>query len=209
MAIDFSGIGDIAKSANNVLAPLSTILGGALQVKGAQMSADSLKAAADARMKAAEFANAEDNIQAGSAVASGQRAADVALLNTRLVNSTQLARAAASGAGASDPTITRLMAFTRGIGSYNALSSIFEGEDQARKLIDQGKAALFEGATGAQSDLTRAQAYGAAGKAAIINSAGSLFSKYGQGGPPKLATTDNAVTAFESSVFSNPAAVDV
>lgn len=175
----------------DIASAAAQIAGGLIQYRGAQIQSDSLKAAAQARLDVANFEAAQAAIQAGTAEASGQRTADAALLQTRMVNSQQLARAAASGAGASDPTVTNLMAFTRGVGSYNAAVALFEGEEAARRFQDQAKASTYEGITGFNSLEAQASVAKARGIASIIGAGGGLYEKYGQGGPPKITTSTN------------------
>src|SRR5204863_7102116 len=73
-----------------------------------------------------------------------------------VVNSLALARAAASGAGASDPTVLHVLAQTSGEGAYRQALAMYEGEAQARLDKMRAAATRFEGET-AESDAAMAK----------------------------------------------------
>jgi hypothetical protein len=103
------------------------IAGGALKaggtIIGAKGEARQLRAQAD-----------QLDIKAGQERASAQRDAMEQQRQARLVSSRALAVAAASGAGADDPTVVNIMANIAGEGEYRALTSLYSGETDARAL---------------------------------------------------------------------------
>lgn len=70
--------------------------------------------------------------RAGLTRASSQRAAVEERRDARYLASKARARAAASGAGVSDPTLVDIFADIDAGGEYNALARLFEGEEAAR-----------------------------------------------------------------------------
>ena len=138
--------------------PLSLQVSSTLLNAGAQSAkADAMRTVAARRKKALEFEAKQQEIAAAESSGVGMRAAQDEILKARMVNSTALARAAASGAGASDPTVMAILARTAGEGSYRAATAMYEGEAQAR--LDRMRAAALR----YQADVGVADAKDAAG----------------------------------------------
>lgn len=78
--------------------------------------------------------------KAGSTRATSQRSANEELRQSRLVGSRALALAAASGAGASDPTVMNLIASIAGEGQYRSLTELYNGNTEAVGYEDQADA---------------------------------------------------------------------
>lgn len=193
---------------------ISDLLGPSLQIGSTVLSAGSQIARGNAgvgvaaRRKAAlEFQAQQLETEAGQSKAVGQTQAQDVARQTALVNSTALARAAASGAGASDPTVLAVMARTSSEGAYRQALALYEGEAQARIDNMRAVAARYEGATGV-SDANVARGQSNIGAASTLLSGGartlSMYDKYFSG--PK---TDDSVTTFQNDAFSNSEAVDV
>lgn len=99
---------------------------------------------------AAQFEAQQQEMQGKEAFAASQRDAEAARREAGLVQSRQQALAAASGGGADDPTIVRLMTDTAQQGELNAQGATYQGESQKRGLMDaamgtrmSGRASLF------------------------------------------------------------------
>ncbi len=144
---------------------LSDLLGPALQVGstilkvGSALSRASATQAIAARRQASSQFEAEQlRIAAQEAVGVGMRAAANETMKAQLVNSTALARAAASGAGASDPTVMAILARTQGEGAYRSALAMYEGEAQARLTRMRAAAAEYEGKTGVEDASAASQA---------------------------------------------------
>ena len=111
--------------------------------------------------------------KANEEFAIGQRKAQEQSRQFRVLESDALAAAAASGAGASDPTVVNIIANLAGEGAYRAGMEMYSGESQARRYRYAAKQALYEG------DAARQQSYWQAGKT-IFEAGGSMLSqKYG------------------------------
>lgn len=139
---------------------------------------------------AAEFQAAQLEQQAGSAVAAAQRRAWNEERATRYLASETLARAAASGGGASDPTVINLIAKQAEEGAYRRQVALYEGDDRARQLRLAAEARRYEGASQQASakGAGRASIFGA-GTSLLAGTArdASMFQRFGGGGPQVMS----------------------
>jgi hypothetical protein len=176
-----------------IAAPLMAT-GGILQV-GSQFQAGNA-ASRNATSVASQLnqnANLAD-IAAANAVAGGQRSATEALRQNKMLQSRQIALAAASGASTSEKNIADLIARTAGQGEYEALSSLYEGNtksdaikneaiglrNKAAVTLYEGKQARKAGPLGAISSLMGSSAQ-----------AGSFYSKYNSKSPTDLTANSS------------------
>lgn len=167
---------------------LSDFLAPALQIGSTILSAGGQLAkgygyqAIGARKKMASEFEAQQLEQQGSIARNvGQQNAYDQQLKTSIVNSLALARAAASGAGASDPTVLHIMAQTAGEGAYRQAQALYEGEAQSRVATMRAAAARYEGNM-AESDAASAQSGANFSALATVLDGGmktaSMFQKY-------------------------------
>lgn len=127
-----------------------------------------------AQQRAANYQAAQYEQQAGQERASAQRAAIEEHRKATLAQSRALAVSAASGAGASDPTVMNIMGDLGSEGEYRALSALYEGEERARGLQMGAQAKRYEGATAKQAGNMRAAS-------TILSGGMSLYDKYDGG----------------------------
>lgn len=130
--------------------------------------------------KQSAFAQAQQmNQQAGQERAAAQR---VALQNRREANvaaSRATALAAASGGSATDPTATKIISDITGQGEFNALTSLYNGEERARGMEYGAKAKIAEGSNAKKASQTKALG-------TILSTASTLYGRFGNGGPPPV-----------------------
>lgn len=141
--------------------------------------------------------------QAGLIVAASQRVAAEELRQADLVSSRALAVAAASGAGAVDPTVVALLARNRGEGHYRASVALYEGEERARATRIQGAGAGELDTEGVMAG-ANAAAFGRIAREGL-----SLYARYGLGGPD--ADTGGSASKLDwrsTGDFGGPAADD-
>lgn len=169
----------LTKAALTKVAIGAMVGGTLLSMKGAGDAARAAKIAGRRDRVAKEFEAEQLREQAGQALAVSQRAALEQQRQGRLMASRALAVAAASGGGASDPTVVNLMAGADGEAAYRSAIALYEGEDRARKLRMGAAASRYEGAVAEDTGNQRASAY----KTMRAASALTLLGKYGQGGP--------------------------
>ena len=110
--------------------------------------------------------------KAGQERAVGQHKAINRRRETDLAESRTLALAAASGAGASDPTIMNLIANLAGEGERNYQAAMYEGEEKARGLEYQADVSIYEG------QVAKQKGYLTAGAAILSSASDSLHDKY-------------------------------
>lgn len=140
--------------------------GSALSAGGSIISANSQ--AKELRMQADQL-----DAQAGLKRASSQRQAIDEKRQARLAVSRGLAVAAASGGGASDPTVVNTLANIEGEGEYRALTALYNGDEEASSMEAQA-AANRRGASAVKT----AGALKAAGT--ILSAGAGLFDRYGK-----------------------------
>lgn len=133
----------------------------------------------------------------------GMRAAQDQTINMEMINSTALARAAASGAGGSDPTVMAVIARTAGAGAYRAQLANFEGEAQARFDLMKASALTYEGkigVAGAASAATMADIGAGATLLAGAARGASLYDRFYSGPRPSVATTMPQISGGDTQI---------
>lgn len=157
------------------MAELAKGLPVASQIGGSLLAAYGQNQAGKSAMQAGQYTSDSADVAAGQARAAAQRKAIDQQRQTQLLLSKQNAAAAASGGGASDPSVARAEDAVANQGEYNVLTELYNGDEQARQLKDQGAAALYQG-----SETQRAARVSAA--SSLVKGGTSLFSKYGYKG---------------------------
>lgn len=182
-----------------------SVIGSASQASGAkkQSKAAALQAQKQAeaalvtgqqRQAVAGFEAAQLNQNAGQTIAASQRDAADAARGARLAESRALALAAASGGGASSPTVMNIIADLAGEGAYRRSVALYGGEERARSMRMaaagrewEGQLALEAGEAGYDTGMGVAKSQIDAGNIAaggsIVKGGLSMFEKYGMGGP--------------------------
>lgn len=113
----------------------------------------------------------------------------------RIAASRALALAAASGGGASDPTVMNIIANLSGQATYQAMSALYEGQERARLMEKQAVMTEYGGTLQEASAKSQAKAtrFGALSTAA--SDAISMYQKYGQKSKPvTFIPQDNSFT---------------
>ena len=140
-------------------------------------------AATEARSKRqadiAEFEARQLDRLAGREKAASQRTAKEERRQSELRESRALAVAAASGAGASDPTVVKILSDLAGEGSYRAALALYEGEERARLTRLQATGKRFEAGELriAGKEAKRAGKLGAL--STLFQGGAGLYGKYG------------------------------
>lgn len=119
--------------------------------------------------------------EAGQTEAAAQRTALAQDKVASLVESRAKAVAAASGAGATDPTVINLVSRISAEGALRSLTSIYEGEERARKLRISGDLAAQYGVQQGEGYDLLAKTGNIKGFAGAASGAASLYAKYGGG----------------------------
>jgi len=175
------------------------IAGLALQAGGGIASENAAKKAAAARKAAAEFEAQQLEQNAGQAMSAAQRTAFETGRAGEYTQSRALAVAAASGGGASDPSVMNTIANLAGETAYRKSIDLYQGEERARQLklsaaatrysgqigadviLDQGKAAETQALSGIASGATKMYQ---PTSATPLASSDSMYRRYGYSSTP-------------------------
>lgn len=178
------------------------VAGLAMQAGGGYQSEQAAKKAAQARSDAAEFEAQQLEQNAGQTVAAAQRQAFETERTGKYAQSRALAVAAASGGGASDPTVMNTIAGLASETAYRKSLDLYQGEERARQLnlsaaasrysgqiganaiLDQGKAAETQAISGVASGVTRM--YRPTSTTPVSDST-SLYNRYGYSSNPSAS----------------------
>ena len=126
----------------------------AFPIVGSMMAAKGLKQAGDAKNQEAIFEGAQLDQNAGQVEAASHRAAMDQDRQSQMLQSRALAVAGASGAGAMDPTVLRIIG---GIAKEGALASemeLYNGKSQAQAMRLQADATRYQGSQTAKAART-------------------------------------------------------
>jgi hypothetical protein len=163
------------------------------------MTAASTVMSMSAKKQQGEQAQASANYQAnqldqsaGQQFASAQRASLSDQQQARMAQSRALAVAAASGGGASDPTVMSIMSRLAGEGTYRGMVDLYQGREKARQLEDQANALRFQGDIASSNSK-----YSSA--ATLVSGASSMYSKYAADHRPSAMGGDSGASGFGSS----------
>jgi hypothetical protein len=131
----------------------------------------------------AEFSATQHGYIAGQTRAVAQREAEAQRKNTRILASRALAVAAASGAGASDPTVTNIIGDIVGEGAYRAALAMYAGEEDAKMHEFSAEALRATGEFSAAARTAEGQSIAKAGDisafSTLLSGGASFFSNYG------------------------------
>ena len=140
------------------------------QAKAAQQTAESQAAAAQ---KSAEYSAVQHEYIAGQTRATSQREAAIQRHSAKILASRALAVAAASGAGATDPTVTNIIGDIISEGAYRSALAMYEGEEEAKQ---SEFAALTLRETGSYTAAARRAESASIGRASNLSMFGTLLS---------------------------------
>lgn len=191
---DQAGLDSLAPNQRTALD--TNAAGTAAQVGGALLGGLSHLQFGLQAQQAAEFQAAQLRQNAGQAQASSQRTAMDVDKQAAYTASAALATAAASGGGASDPTVVNLIAKNAGEFAYRKAVALYGGDERARLDNLQAAAKEYEGANVRRNSTTVAagQLFGA--DTTLIKGmakGASMFERFGGGGP-KLNQDDGTTS---------------
>ncbi len=154
-----------------------TIIKTVASVAGGAIKASNTLQAARARQQALDHQAEQARQKAGQERATSQREAFEQRRKARILESKALALAAASGAGAGDPTVENILGDIGAEGEFRALSELFVGEERARGLETRADLLNFEGRSGRSASRGTAfsQVFAGATSAFGIAEEGGLF----------------------------------
>lgn len=157
------------------MAALGAVVGAIGSIASGVIGAAGAIQQGQAANQAAKFEATQQEMAGKEEFAASQRDAETARLEGELIRSRQQAVAAASGGGATDPTIVRLMTDTAKVGELNAQSALYGGESRRRGLFDQAMGTRMTGKAALQGSYL-----GAAGQ--LASGFGGAFTNYAKFG---------------------------
>ena len=144
--------------------------------------------------QAATFQADQLRQNAGQVRASAQRQAFDIDRQSQYVASAALASAAASGGGASDPTVVNLIAKNAGEFAYRKAVALYQGDEKAQEMETQAAAKEYEGKSARSNSLLSAGAQMYKAGTTLLKGAArdaSLFQRFGGGGPKSGVLTSD------------------
>lgn len=169
---------------------VTSISAGQQAKKAANKEGELQQEAGQVRKQASELEANVLESQATQRVAAAQRDMIDIQRMTKLTQSRAQALSAFSGGGASAPTVLNIMGNIAKEGAYNGARALYEGEESARIMRlqayekrQEGQFAEVSGNLQAEAATSRGRAAELTGFASALNSAGSLYGKYGGRGP--------------------------
>ena len=139
---------------------------------------------------ALNFQAGQLRVNAGQAQASAQRQAADVDRQSQIIASSALAHAAASGGGASDPTVVNLIARNAQESAYRKAVALYGGDDEARSMLMQADAKQYEGKLAKSNATQNALATGYGVRSTLMKGMArdsSLYQRFGAGGPQATA----------------------
>lgn len=177
-SVEFGAIGWVSA----VIQVVGSLFGASEGKKADIKEQGRLKRQGIAQQFAAEFSAEQMEQQAGVALAASQQAANEERRMSAVLQSRALAVAGASGAGASDPTMLRIVGSIAEEGELAAQTRKYEGTEAARSLRIQAELARYEGRMAREGLQVQAQSIRQAGDASrtasLISTAASVWDKY-------------------------------
>lgn len=178
--------------------------GSAIEAGGKILSAQGAIESGDEAKRAAEFEAEQLRYNAGQAQAAAQRQAFDTDRQTRMVMSRALAVAAASGGGASDPTVVNIIAQTAAEGAYRKAVDLYQGDDRARAMLAAAHAKEIEGASAQSASRKAALGQGFGAITSLLKGSernASLYQRFGGGGPQTKSGTVPSAGDPDMSTF--------
>lgn len=160
-----------------------TLAGTAMNVIGGLKAADAAEQQGADRSMALEYEATLLAQNADAARAASQREAMDVTQKTRLMISRSIAVAAASGGGASDPTVADIVADIAGAGAYRQAVALYGGEDKARALNATAAGKRYDARLAREGGADVGDAYRLKALGSGVAGAATLFSKYGNNSP--------------------------
>jgi hypothetical protein len=135
------------------------------------------------------------------------RVNDVIVPDAALTLSAARARAAASGTTTTSPGVVTALGRLAGRAEYNVEAALAAGDEKAQELQYQSTLTGYEGGQAALAWAEKEGAKDTEATLGLIDTAGSLFAKYGGGGPSTTGTgfttaSRLGLTGLAPSVFS-------
>lgn len=176
-----------------------SVIGSVMGAAGSMQSGDAAATVGQRQRQADEFQAAQMTQQAGQQFAAAQRTQLEQIRQGSFAESRALALGAAGGGG-TDGNVMNIIANLHAESAYRGSVALYAGEERQRQLLMGAEAKRYEGALAEESGNARRDAAYTTGAAALFKGAGSLYDKYGGGGPAKSAPVSDLAFDNTSSI---------
>ena len=156
-----------------------------------------------AGQQAKEFEAKQYEQSAGQAKAAAQTNASEQKLQEDYVVSRAQALSAASGGGATDAGVVKLISDYRGRGAYQRSMLLYQGDEEARRFTMAAQAARNEGEVAKLGGNIAANAATIQGTSSLIQGGTSLYQKYSGKTPYQTTTSDTSTSSAYSDIASD------
>lgn len=177
-----------------VVAIGATVLSTYAQVQSEEAAGKAAASQGQAQLVAAEEQQQADTQAAGQAQAASQRQADAQRLNTAALLSNAQAAAAGGGTTGTDPSVVTTEGQIGARGDYNALTDLYNGNEQAQSLQYQGTQALQGGQYAAAAGNYRNSMASVSEFGTILGGVGQSASLYYKFGSPGFNSSGPGLT---------------
>lgn len=156
------------------------------------------------RLAGIEADQLRDN--AGQAVAASQVASEDVAQRTKQLTARALAVAAASGGGASDPSVVKAISSIAGEGAYRKALTLYQGQEASRSMQNQADATEYRGKSQQTASFLNAVGGTVGAGTSLIKGyekTQSLRAKYGGSGPGMSKKSTDGFDAPQSDVYDS------
>lgn len=166
------------------------IAAAAVSIAGNLSSAAASRQQGRMAQQEAEYEAEQDRVNANTALASSQLAAQEERRQGELVQSRAIALMAASGGGVTDPGNVTLLARNAGETAYRSAVALYKGEDEARTLRARAGAAVYSGQSAKDSANARARASNVRAFGDLLQGGSSLNTRFAEQAPAPVVNRD-------------------
>ena len=172
-----------------------------LSVAGGAKQASAMRQQGDQMRAAREFEAQQQRDAANSSVATAQREGAEEERKARYMASRAIALGAASGA--MGDAVYDIASDIEGEGAVRAAYKIYSGEERARQQLMSAESSEWMGLNEQQGMETKADSAITSSIGSAVGSMGSMYAKFGMGGPGAATTAAPTGSAGYSSLFYN------
>lgn len=164
----------------------STAAGTIAGAAGSMTAAKGAELQGTAAQQASQYQAAQLNMNSGAAIASGQRRMLDTQQKTRLLQSSTIARAGASGVNAGVGSPQAVVGDIAKRGSYSAAMDLWKGENEATGLENQAQGTVYTGDVAKEAAGITAEGDELSAAGTIAGGMGSLAGSYGRYAYPQM-----------------------
>jgi hypothetical protein len=156
----------------------------AISALGSFMAGNAAAATGKAQQQAADYSALVLGQQAGQVMATASAGVQNQDIQTQYALSHAKAQAAAGGGSATSAGAVSIFGQIAARGEYNALSTLYTGQEKAAGMTDQAALDVYQGNQEAKAGQEKQEASYIGGIGSAMSSFGGIAARYGWGGEP-------------------------